>query len=174
MILAPAIGHRNWPGSTGSARTPVLRFGPWAASTGITSTEPGVSCGPRRPLKPSNMVSSTPYLVARLAGVSPILTTTTTPGTGGSLIGRPTLSGMRRPGFDQTTSLQERLNCRPMVSRVSPCTTTYTIGARLMSGDSRDCTSVEGRKEVSVHHRVAGNGPRRSENHGMDDVALDA
>src|SRR5450759_4017240 len=90
MIGAPAIGHRNWPGSTGSAGTPVLRFGPWAGSTGITSTEPGVSCGPRTRLKPSTVLTSTPYAAARLGGVSPRLTTTTTPGTGGSLSGRPT------------------------------------------------------------------------------------
>ena len=31
---------------TGSEGTPVLRFGPGVRSTGITSTVPGVSCGP--------------------------------------------------------------------------------------------------------------------------------
>src|SRR5450759_5450230 len=88
MIGAPAIGHRNWPGSTGSAGKPVLRFRPRAGSTGITSSEPGVTC--RIPLKPSKVLTSTPYAAERLAGVSPLLTLTPTPGTGGTLTGRPT------------------------------------------------------------------------------------
>src|SRR5260370_7566904 len=134
MIGAPAIGQRNCPGSAGSDGTPVLRFGPWAGLMGITSMMGGVSGGPRISLKPSKVLTLTPYALARLAGVSPFLTTTTTPGSGASLMGRPTVRGNFRPGFDQTMYLHGRLYFWPMLSSVSPSTTMCTIGARLTSG----------------------------------------
>src|ERR1700704_4641503 len=81
------------------------------------------------------VLESTPVDAARLAGESPLLTTTTTPGTGGSLRVCPALSGRGKPGFDQVMSLEGRLKARAIDSSVSPCPTVYRIGLRSGRGD---------------------------------------
>src|SRR5438067_7200064 len=123
MIGAPWIGQTSAPEAMGYAGTPALRFGPVRGSTGITRTRPGVRSEARRLLKPRMVVTSTPYCAARPAGESPLLTTTTTPGTGGSLRASPAWSGRRRPGFDHTISRHVTPVALAMLASVSPALT---------------------------------------------------
>src|ERR1700687_3024273 len=112
--------------------------------------------------------ASTPYVLAMLSMVSPALTVTTTPGTGGIRIWSPVEmeSSLNRFEFDQRIWDTVTPNLEAIESRVSPACTVYVdgwwlIGAELGIATGLLSVLVDGRR-------------RAGDRYGLDDRAVAA